>query len=719
MIQWTPYIIKSTSILLVLLVYYKLFLRKQTFFRLNRFYLLFSLVIAVITPFIYIEIHASALTPEAVHPAKTYMSNFLEEVYVLSNYPTEELPVESGSFNFLLWGYGLGVLGCTFRYLWNLRQLVGFKRRYPGKRFHGIHFYFLPQGQTTFSYFNNLFIDPKMPREDRRKIFEHEKIHIRECHSLDLSIAEIICITNWFNPLVWIFKNAIVENQEYIADRQVIRRYHTGSYLELLIRQTLKGAFSFTNYISSSNLKKRIIMMTKKQSRKYWVLSFIPVTAVLVTLLYGFTCNKTAALGDPIVFTTSPSDMAEAQHATDTLRGINDESDIVAQPEEMPRFTEGNVQRWVASHLKYPAEAQRYNIQGKVFVQFIIEKDGSVNNVHVIKGTDPLLDAEACRVIRSMPKWIPGKNKGQHVRVAYTFPINFALNSPKASTPDDQYAVYLQRIDQIEQKINNPALLTPMDKAPIGKGLLLGGTNDKVAYKQQLENMKNDKEAYKQQLENMKNDKAAYEQQLENMKKAVAPSMDNIKHLMDSLRFTEKEQQKVIKIYKSYVQNCTNFIKSIGPDHFIEKFAETPSFEFAKLMLSPQLELKKSLSPERYKQFVLGTYLKSTQGAQASDVFIRVEEMPEFQGNLMNWLHENIKYPASAQQKKTEGKVVVSFIIEKDGSVSEAKITKSVSPELDKEALRLINSMPKWKPGKQRGQFVRVSYTLPIEFKLK
>lgn len=693
MIQWTPYIIKSTSILLILLVYYKLFLRKQTFFRLNRFYLLFSLAIAVVTPFVYIEIHASTLTPETTHPAKAYMSNLLEEVYVLSNYPTEELPEESGSFNFLFWGYGLGVLGCTLRYLWSLGQLSGFKRRYPGKRFHSIHFHFLPQGRTTFSYFNNLFIDPDMPREDRRKIFEHEKIHIRECHSLDLSIAEIICIVNWFNPLVWIFKNAIVENQEYIADRQVIRRYHTGSYLELLIRQTLKSAFSFTNYISSSNLKKRTIMMTKKQSRKYWVLSFIPVTAVLVTLLYGFTCNKTATLGDPIVFATSPSGSAEAQQAADTLDPIKDKSEVIAQPDEMPRFPEGNVQSWVASHLRYPAEAQQYNVQGKVFVQFIIEKDGSISNVQVIRRADPLLDAEACRVISSMPKWIPGKKNGQTVRVSYTFPIHFVLNnpSPKASMPSDPYAVYLMRMNQIEQKIDNPALLTPGDKAPIGKGLLGGETNDKAAYKQQLENMK----------------------------KAVAPSMSQIKHLMDSLGFPKKEQQKVIKVYKSYVQNCTNFIKSIGPDHFIEKFAETPSFEFAKLMLYPQLELKKSLSPERYKQFILGTYLKAMQAAQVSDVFVRVEEMPEFNGNLQSWLYEHIKYPASAHKKKTEGKVFVSFIIEKDGSVSEAKIAKSVSPELDQEALRLVNSMPKWKPGKQRGQFVRVSYTLPIEFRLK
>ena len=128
----------------------------------------------------------------------------------------------------------------------------------------------IQEGLPTFSFFNYLFINThSLSQENRRKIFAHEKIHIQQCHSLDLCIAEIICIANWFNPFVWLIKQLILENHEYIADQQVIRKYKISGYLELLIQQSLKGAFSFTNYFSCSNLKKRTIMLTKKQSRKF------------------------------------------------------------------------------------------------------------------------------------------------------------------------------------------------------------------------------------------------------------------------------------------------------------------------------------------------------------------------------------------------------------------------------------------------------------------
>lgn len=97
------------------------------------------------------------------------------------------------------------------------------------------------------------------------------------------------------------------------------------------------------------------------------------------------------------------------------------------------------------------------------------------------------------------------------------------------------------------------------------------------------------------------------------------------------------------------------------------------------------------------------------------------EVMPEFEGGiseLMKFLSENIKYPASAQNEKIEGRVIVSFVVAKDGSICEAKVIKSVSPDLDAEALHVVNSMPKWKPGMQGGKAVRVKYTLPINFRL-
>lgn len=103
-------------------------------------------------------------------------------------------------------------------------------------------------------------------------------------------------------------------------------------------------------------------------------------------------------------------------------------------------------------------------------------------------------------------------------------------------------------------------------------------------------------------------------------------------------------------------------------------------------------------------------------------IFEVVENMPEFNGGqaaLMQYLAKNIKYPTIAQENGTQGRVIVQFVVNKDGSIVDAKVVRSVDPYLDKEALRVINSMPKWKPGMQRGKPVRVKYTVPVMFRLQ
>ena len=102
-------------------------------------------------------------------------------------------------------------------------------------------------------------------------------------------------------------------------------------------------------------------------------------------------------------------------------------------------------------------------------------------------------------------------------------------------------------------------------------------------------------------------------------------------------------------------------------------------------------------------------------------VFDVVEEMPKFPGGddaLIKFLHESIKYPAEAEKAGKQGRVVVTFVVNKDGSVDNAKVVRSVDEKLDAEALRVVNAMPKWHPGKQRGQEVNVKFTLPVTFKL-
>lgn len=111
--------------------------------------------------------------------------------------------------------------------------------------------------------------------------------------------------------------------------------------------------------------------------------------------------------------------------------------------------------------------------------------------------------------------------------------------------------------------------------------------------------------------------------------------------------------------------------------------------------------------------------MKVDKTAKPFDV---VEQMPQFPGGLeelMTFLSQNIRYPEAAHKAGIQGRVIANFVVEKDGSITEAKIVKSVSPELDAEALRVINSMPKWIPGMQNDEAVRVKYTIPVTFQLQ
>lgn len=107
---------------------------------------------------------------------------------------------------------------------------------------------------------------------------------------------------------------------------------------------------------------------------------------------------------------------------------------------------------------------------------------------------------------------------------------------------------------------------------------------------------------------------------------------------------------------------------------------------------------------------------------EKGNVYTTVEKMPEFPGGvtaLMDYINNNLRYPSDAEEAEMQGRVIVEYVVNKDGSISDAKVTKRVFPSLDEEALRVVKRMPRWRPGEQKGEKVRVKFTLPISFKLQ
>ena len=339
--------------------------------------------------------------------------------------------------------------------------------------------------------------------------------------------------------------------------------------------------------------------------------------------------------------------------------------------EEMPEFPGGTLalRQYLADALKYPVIAQQNGIQGKVYVNFVINKDGSVSDARIARGVDPSLDAEALRVVSLLPKWTPGKQRGVPVRVSYTVPINFQLDSNQTNT-----AASAEKTSSEEEVF---VVVEEMPEFP-------GGT-------------------------------AALRQ-----------------YLADALKYPVIAQQNGVqgRVYVKFVVNKDGSVSDAQIARGVESSLDAEALRVVS-SLPKWIPGKQRGEPVRVSYTVPINF--QLQPAQTSatvnagnstpekEVFIVVEEMPVFKGvieALRVYVASALKYPAIAIANGISGQVFVQFVVSKTGKVTDAKVAKGVDPSLDKEALRIVNSMPDWIPGTQRGRAVDVSFSMPISFSL-
>lgn len=350
--------------------------------------------------------------------------------------------------------------------------------------------------------------------------------------------------------------------------------------------------------------------------------------------------------------------------------------------EEMPEFPgkELALREFIAKTIKYPADALKDSIQGRVFVTFVVKSDGSVGDAKIARGVHPSLDQEALRVVSALPTWKPGKQRGVAVNVSYTIPVQFSLKGDK----NDQQALFFP-----------PSPKVPMQR-PDGVFIVVEEMPEFPGGEMALR---------------------------EFIAKTVEYPADALK---DSIQG---------KVYVTFVVKADGSIgdskvaRGVHPS--LDKEAVRVVYALPKwkpgkqggnaVDVSYTVPIQFALQGKNVKQTVSFTPPKDHQKG-GKEVFVVVEEMPEFPGGsqaLRSFVAKSIRYPAEAQKEKVQGKVYVSFVVSTSGKVENARIDRSVSPTLDAEAIRVVSQMPDWKPGKQRGKAVSVEYTIPIEFKLQ
>jgi TonB family protein len=486
--------------LVLFMTAYGLFLRNENQFSFKRIFLLGGMGASFLLPLLNFKLGlAENLVPSLSATIPTY---WLPEMGFQDSGATE--PTATGRSHFFsLSGFYLAVamifcLLFLFR-LFSIVRLIVQSKKYSWKNCVVAE---SDNEKPTFSFFNFIFIGQagQLAQDEKEKILQHELVHVRRKHSFDILLINLTGIICWFNPIILLYRKALVQLHEFDADAIAVEKLDVDQYCLLMAKVALQeSGFSLGNHFHTSLTIKRITMMkTFKKKIQRWKMAALACALPMVLLVVA--CqeqmmndlrtvgNNSASAADfpPEVEAKlndlkkqSPkteyivieltgdglktleklkADFAQSGHAYDVILfntytkpdGKADRSfaflvrgetaflvsDLAIGKDSVYNFVDTNpeypggfdsLRSYIIRQLRYPSDARKSGVQGKVFVQFIVEKDGRITHTQVIKGIEPTCDKEALSVVSGMKPWIPGSQKGQAVRVKFVMPVNFKL----------------------------------------------------------------------------------------------------------------------------------------------------------------------------------------------------------------------------------------------------------------------------------------------------
>lgn len=329
----------------------------------------------------------------------------------------------------LLYTY-LGIAGIQImRMLWSFISIVLLWVKSNKTAQDGLNIAITPRQVAVFSIFNWIFIDQKtLSLRDAGLILAHEKLHVQQKHTLDLIFGELLRIILWFNPFIHLIIKEIKANHEFLADVSVVGASgKLKNYQSLLVQLSTSVDFNILTHNFSYSLIKRRINMIKKPKRSMQKFKIYSLTIMAMTGVF-FACSANAKTENPASVT---SEIKAGPNVKPVLPAYlkSDTTTVFRVVEKMPEYPGGikALMSYIASNLHYPEIAKKEGIQGRVFVNFVVNKDGSISNINILRGLSPECNAEVIRVVKGMPKWIPGEQKGKPVRVSFNLPVKFAL----------------------------------------------------------------------------------------------------------------------------------------------------------------------------------------------------------------------------------------------------------------------------------------------------
>ena len=448
MSEFVIYLIKSSLLLSMGVALFMLLMRGETFHRLNRLLLLVLAVLSLAVPALRFSVASpmarfSSMIEEIVNGADEPVSapvvvyDWGEPIMAQVVTGNEAVTAPSlwqrvTSFDALHWVLAVYVsvallLAVRLLYMYmRVVEILRFGKREEAALYNikdkGIRLVVHDRRYKPFSWFGWVSISRTDIAECGNEILLHEAAHVKCGHSFDILFADLVIVLQWFNPMAWIMKSLLKDIHEYEADSAVLAAGVDAKSYQLLIIKKAVGArlYSIANSFNHSLTKKRITMMCKEKSSLWQCTKALYILPLAVVAACTFSSPQNAT-----------SDKGSEKVVNGEVSAVDSDAELVYQiVEQQPEYPGGTAElmRYLMKNIKYPAESRQRNSQGKVFVGFVIKKNGSIGDVDVVKTSgDDLLDAEAMRVVKAMPAWVPGKQGGENVNVRFTLPVIFRL----------------------------------------------------------------------------------------------------------------------------------------------------------------------------------------------------------------------------------------------------------------------------------------------------
>lgn len=512
------YIIQLLLFQTLFLAVYDLFLQKETFFKWNRIYLLVTPILSFIIPLFRFESLQKSVPQEYIE--------YLPEVVINPQVYIEKSTSFETEFNVFPIIFYAGIALFTVLFLVRLIKIFKLILTNNSIKKDNYTLIVLNKKQSAFSFFNYIFINNHLLEKQDLQIIQHELIHCKHRHTLDLLYFELLKIALWFNPIVYVYQKRITLLHEYISDAEVVKETDKTQYFNKLLAETFNVEnISFINqFFKHSLIKKRIVMITKEKSKKMKQLKYLLIAPLLLGMLVYVACSDdiqttveqfenvlkeenipsegkyfraengfilftgTHLAGQVVPFEEYTEKEKEIfnkfkdienqkiemslvidtngdrvyfmktnhfNKVNETIEIENGDEIAFSRIENVPVFPgcEGTeeelracLQEKISAHVNANFNSEKAKELGleagvkKIFVMFKIDKEGNIADVKS-RAPHVKLEEEAIRVINSLPKMIPGKQKGEAVGVKYSLPIAFnvegkAQNSANTALPN-------------------------------------------------------------------------------------------------------------------------------------------------------------------------------------------------------------------------------------------------------------------------------------------